>query len=117
MKLLDALFSRLVRQKGACQKCGGKLGLQAHHAFGRKNLSVRWSMLNLVCLCYPCHIFWAHRDVLGFATWYENRLGKENYEYLKKTASSVAKWTDDELWEFYGKTKNDFNDGKVQVVS
>jgi hypothetical protein len=106
IKKLDNLVSEIVRSSGKCAKCGSAKSLQTHHAFGRKNMAVRWSMLNLVCLCYPCHLHWAHRNVMDFAVWFQEKIGQGNYDYLKKAANATIKWTEDELNQLYNDTKD-----------
>jgi len=105
IKSLDSLVSMVCRERGKCEKCGSTKCLQAHHAFGRKNMATRWSLLNLVCLCYPCHIHWAHRNIMDFAVWFEAKIGPKSYEYLKKAANATVKWSDSELQQLYNDTK------------
>jgi hypothetical protein len=71
-KKLDAIWSRIIRSKGACEVCGKSENLNAHHLIGRRDLSLRWVPMNGVCLCAGCHTFKlqsAHQDPLWFHEW------------------------------------------------
>lgn len=97
-KRLDKAWSEYVRNRdSSCQKCGGFGTVSAHHAFGRRHLSIRWDVINGVGLCYPCHIHWAHRDPAGFAVWFENHVGIDQYSRLSEVHCQVAKHTIDDL--------------------
>lgn len=85
---LDTLMGQMVRQKGYCEKCGNKETLQACHIFTRKIRGVRWSPLNLLCLCASCHRF-AHDRPTQFSEWVIPHLGKTRYELLKQKASRL----------------------------
>jgi hypothetical protein len=41
---------------------------------------------------------------MDFAVWFENRIGLKNYEYLKKAANAVIKWSPAELETLYKDT-------------
>ena len=95
---LDKVCSMLViHRDGLCQKCGSSKALAAHHAFGRRHMSVRWDLDNLVALCWPCHKHFAHGDPLGFATWYCEKIGMGTYEKLTMRARAICKRTEFDL--------------------
>lgn len=49
------------RDKGACQLCGGKYGLELHHIYGRgKNLTN--NIDNCIMLCRDCHKNVVHKN-------------------------------------------------------
>jgi len=70
---LDAVFSRIVRSVGQCERCG-KLdpkALQCAHGIGRSYHWVRWDRRNAWCLCAGCHRYMTGRP----EEWREWRLG------------------------------------------
>ena len=83
IKELDKLWSKAVRQVGHCEKCGGTYRLQAAHILSRRHHAVRWLLLNGICLCYRCHMFWAHKDPLDFVRWLEDVRGVKTLENLR----------------------------------
>ena len=98
---LDKVCSQIVR-KGICIKCGESQydKLQCAHIFSRTYRSVRWDFLNLVCLCTSCH-FWSHRNPLLFNDLVENYLSKTQYLQLKSRATSIKKWSLQEMIDLY----------------
>ncbi len=80
----DKLWSKLILSKGACEVCGRKLGLNAHHIVGRRNLTLRYDPRNGCSLCCGCHRLYkesAHEDPIWFMAWMmQNR--PEDYNYL-----------------------------------
>ena len=91
-KDLDKAWSEYVRARDRiCQKCGGSGSISAHHAFGRRHRTTRWDVINGVGLCYPCHIHWAHRDPAGFAVWFENHVGRDQYNRLAGVHNQIVK--------------------------
>jgi hypothetical protein len=98
-KKLDELWSLAVREKegNKCAMCGSKSSLSAHHVFGRRHTATRWEIDNGICLCYPHHIHWAHRDIGGFFTWWRNRVGDEMADVIEAQHRMIAKPTTDEL--------------------
>jgi hypothetical protein len=95
---LDKVCSQLTIQRDkACVRCGSVKALAAHHCFGRRHMSVRWDLDNLVSLCWPCHKNFAHGDPLGFATWLCDKIGMGAYEKLTIKARSICKRTEFDL--------------------
>ena len=82
----DRLFSLAVRKRDGftCQKCGVEnKNVHCAHIFSRRNLRLRFEMLNAVTLCYYCHIFWSHREPLEFAAWIQEYLGEKKWRQLE----------------------------------
>lgn len=97
-KMLDKEWSKYILNRDkCCQKCGGKSALSPHHAFGRRHRATRWDIYNGVCLCYPCHLHWAHRDCGGFADWFRKHIGNYQYERLSEIHNQVSKHTNEDL--------------------
>jgi len=97
---LDKIFSQVVRERGACERCGNTRTLQTSHIYSRSNLSVRWDLDNAYCFCAACHFFW-HKNPLEAAEFVRQYSGGMKYQSLKKRANKVKKWTDQELNELY----------------
>lgn len=71
-RTVDNLFSKVVRARdGRCLKCGTVEKLQCSHVLPRTHLSIRWDLDNAITLCYRCHIYWWHKNVLEAARWFE----------------------------------------------
>ncbi len=59
----DRAFSRLVRSRGMCLRCGSRSDLQCCHVFRRGFAAIRWDERNALCLCSDCHGFYtAHPE-------------------------------------------------------
>lgn len=91
---LDKLWSLKIRSKGYCEVCGKSDGLlNAHHAYGRKNLSTRWDLRNGVCLCATHHTMGnqsAHNNPIWFIKWMEENR-REDYDYLVEKMKETPK--------------------------
>lgn len=59
MNELDKRFAELVRQKQRCERClrTGQ-SYECSHVVTRKVKSLRWDILNALCLCVDCHRWW-----------------------------------------------------------
>jgi hypothetical protein len=99
---LDKLCSEIVRARGECAWCHTKEGLECCHIFSRRYRSVRWNLLNLVCLCHKHH-FYAHANPILFTEFIKEYLGEHNYAYLKLAAKTIAKWTLEDMITLYDK--------------
>ena len=102
---LDKLFSEYIRSRGYCVKCRKTNYLQNAHIFSRSNLSVRWDLDNMLCLCPDCHINFAHKNPILFTEFVREYLGAERYEQLKVRARAIKQWKLDEMVEFYESMK------------
>lgn len=90
----DVLVRKLVlaRDGYKCCKCGGTNVLQAAHILPKGHYPrMRFELLNVLSLCFRCHMYWAHRDPIGFTDWinekYINRANvlKELHATARKT--------------------------------
>jgi hypothetical protein len=93
---LDSAFSILIRKKGRCERCGRTNGLQDAHVVPKTNKTLRWDILNHLCLCFQCHLAFAHKDPLGFADWFVSAY-PERAKYLERNRNKMLKRTDEEL--------------------
>ncbi len=66
----DQLFSKIVRMRGPCVRCGGVERLQASHVVSRQYYAVRWNEENADVLCAACH-FWLHHFPVESRRWHE----------------------------------------------
>lgn len=53
----DRLWSKVIRQVGACEVCGNPVysQLEAHHMIARENSAYRWDTSNGICLDFQHH--------------------------------------------------------------
>ncbi len=97
-KKLDDAWSELVKLEAGmeCEVCGKKDRLNSHHIYSRSKRSVRWDVLNGVCLCVGCHTFnsnfSAHKTPTEFTYWLHETYGDEYMEELKTKAHKTVKW-------------------------
>lgn len=94
-KLLDKEFSLLVRSNGFCaasdvSTCGGEL--QDAHIIGRANHTLRWDIMNHLCLCMRHHIFFAHHDPVEFLLWFQKKY-PNRWAYLLEARKIIVKRT------------------------
>lgn len=93
---LDSMCSLIVRSEGRCIRCNKQSTLQPHHIYSRNNLSVRWDLNNLLCVCAGCHFF-AHQNPMEFSSFVWSLKGNEGVAALMQKANSIKKWTDHDL--------------------
>ncbi len=62
--------------------------IQAHHIVPRTNFALRWDVENGVALCRRHHLYFAHKDILGFMSWVKD---KRNLKYLEFTRHRQSK--------------------------
>jgi 5-methylcytosine-specific restriction endonuclease McrA len=98
---LDIAWSKNVRSKGVCERCGSTVRLNAHHIFTRSYAATRWAVSNGVCLCWRCHFYFAHHLYEEFRDWIIKRIGEKEYDQLKRQALGLKKWTVGEMVEHY----------------
>lgn len=74
-KMLDIairLASR-ARDRNQCVWCGSRLKLNTAHVIPKRNKhALRWDMLNVMQLCYRCHLERWHKDPLEAAAWFRS---------------------------------------------
>lgn len=92
-KQCDALFSKLIREKGFCEKCGNTdYKLDCAHVIPRGNKTLRFDPMNALSLCHRCHRFWAHSNPLEFTAWYKEKY-PSRYVYLMEYKNIFTKRT------------------------
>ena len=103
---LDGLCREIIRTRDGnrCQKCNKPVKNQnAHcsHVIPRsRGNALRWDLLNLKLLCFFCHIFWWHKDILSSAIWFKEKY-PVRFEYLEKRKREIKKFTTEELEDLY----------------
>ena len=93
---LDKLFSKVIRKRGHCERCGSTRNLQTAHIFSRTYRNTRWDTSNALCLCAGCH-FWGHKNPILFTEFVHEHLGRDNYEVLKEAHNQIYKGTVEDL--------------------
>lgn len=111
IELLDTLWSQSVRSIGYCEKCGKNENLQAHHIFSRKHKSTRWEIENGVCLCFHCHIFWAHKEAKEFMDWIIEKCGEQLIDRLSNKSKMKVIYSEKELEFLYDQMKGESDYG------
>jgi len=98
---LDRLFSKVVRLRGKCEKCGNADNLQCSHVVPRGQSSLlRWNERNALCLDLKCHIYWWHKDILEAQKWFKETY-PDNCKYLQKMRNIRKRWTFEEKLKLY----------------
>lgn len=95
-KALDDAWSLLVKLLAGhkCEVCSKTRPLNSHHIYTRIMKSVRWDVLNGVCLCVGCHIgnkFSAHKTPVTFNAWLMKNRGVEKMDLLEAKAYQISK--------------------------
>lgn len=80
-KKLDTLFSKKVRELGYCERCGKTEWLNTCHIHSRRYRQIRWSWLNVLCLCAGCHR-WSHDNPMEFADFVKTKRRPKELEEL-----------------------------------
>lgn len=86
-----------------CAMCGRE-GTAAHHFFGWKACTMlRFTIENLVWLCFGCHIGKVHQQGLTepVRTKLIDRIGQERFDEMYSIAFKPKEWTSDELRRVY----------------
>lgn len=102
-QLCDILFSQIVRTAGKCFKCNRTTGLQCAHIVSRSYHATRWDLDNAVCLCNGCHVYYTHHP-LEWEVFICIKIGKDEYDQLKKRALNYSKPDYAALYEQLGGT-------------
>jgi hypothetical protein len=103
---LDEAMSKLVREKNVCEKCGNVYAkFHDAHVVGRRNLTLRWCILNHLCLDAQCHRFWWHEEPLEAATWFQKKF-PERYQYLMANKDKIIKRTESDYKEILEAIEN-----------
>lgn len=80
----DVLFSRIVRSRGTCVRCGAQ-GTDTAHIVGRRYSATRCLEANAWCLCRGCHRL-TGEDALEFMALVDRTIGRPAYMMLRKVA-------------------------------
>ena len=94
---LDEAWSMAVKKKAGfkCEHCHKRSPLNSHHIFSRSKRSVRWDVMNGICLCVGCHTFSskfsAHKTPTEFTNWLYRYKGQEYMDLLTLKANSISK--------------------------
>ena len=91
----DSAFSTAVRMSRNhtcehCQRTDGKM--EAAHIYGRANKSVRWDTMNILCLCFRCHLQFT-ANPLDFEDWLRSYFGDGYLEILNEKRHRIQKDT------------------------
>lgn len=89
--VLDGLVRTLIiaRDGGCCVKCGGDNVLQAAHILPKSHYPrLRYELWNVLTMCKRCHIFWAHKDPIGFIEWLDLKYPGRRQELLIMQATA-----------------------------
>jgi 5-methylcytosine-specific restriction endonuclease McrA len=76
MQELDLLVKAKILERDGhqCVRCGATQNLQSAHVFPKgTHPRMRFMELNLLTLCLKDHLFFAHKDPLGFAAWFNEK--------------------------------------------
>ena len=100
-KKADEAWAKQIRSVGACEICGGKGRLNAHHLIKRGRLRFRHDLSNGVCLCVVHHQWdddcCAHGDLYaieGFMLWLkDHRPGQWKWYRENKDDKRKPDWT------------------------
>lgn len=89
----DILFSKIIRARGHCQRCGesNPAQLQCAHIITRKYSAVRTCEENAWCLCARCHrrlTDWP-REHSRYIT---ETIGSDKYDELRAKAEDTSKF-------------------------
>lgn len=81
----ERLHSEIVRQRGACERCGSTYKLECAHIVRRWRATTCTDIGNAWCLCGPCHDLvdeWADE----FMALVIRTIGRTGYERLRRKA-------------------------------
>lgn len=73
----------IMRALGCCERCGtfGGNDLQAHHIVTRRRKDLRHDPLNMLALCFLCHLWW-HANPKAARAWFRSKFGSGRADYL-----------------------------------
>ena len=77
IRALDRITPRIVKLRDGyrCQRCErlpSSQGCHWAHVYGRSRFSMRWDLLNALCLCFGCHQ-WGHSNPIAFRVWFAGK--------------------------------------------
>lgn len=95
---LDDLWRVLIKLRAGnrceIERCGKTQYLNSHHVYSRANRSVRWDVINGICLCVGHHIgvkFSAHKTPNDFSEWSKKHRGQKWFDLLQIKAHQESK--------------------------
>lgn len=99
---LDNIVKQIVRLRdnGCCQYCGKPAsGQNAHtaHVYAKKTHRLRWDLLNLLLLCFHCHIEKFHRNPFEIQEGWFRQKYPARYEYLQRIHDKIVRYTNSDL--------------------
>ena len=86
-KTCDLYFSKVVRARGVCERCGAPPPHECAHVIRRwhvgdpDGIGLRWNEDNAWCLCHDCHTT-VDTDVLEYAELLVATIGVKKYDEL-----------------------------------
>lgn len=94
----DMLFSRLVRSRGSCERCGKiEVPFDTAHIIGRSYSMTRCELDNAWCLCRTCHVlvdnWWHEKQALV-----ERTIGMTRYWALVAQARQHVQFSSKAFW-------------------
>ncbi len=119
-KKLDDAWSLLVklRANNQCEYCGKTSFLNSHHIFSRSKKSVRWDVINGICLCVAHHTFSsnfsAHKTPTEFHIWLVDKKGDDYVQRLRMKANATAKWSNFEKEIILSELQKDIKNEKYK---
>ena len=85
------LHAQIIRDRGACEKCGSSSNLQCAHIFSRKYSWTRPSLDNAFCLCARCHRHYTDNPV-EFGEFTNEMIGADKYQELVVLRETIMKF-------------------------
>lgn len=103
VKNLDKITAKIIklRDDSRCQRCNSfTSGCGSHwaHVYSRRRFSMRWDLINAICLCAGCHR-WAHGNPLAFTEWFKREFPARYYYLRAKRLEKIRPIKDAELAE------------------
>jgi len=90
-KTARELWSKIITSIGVCQRCGGTKKLGAAHILPKgKYKRFRFNLMNGLCLCFACHIHWAHKNPIDFTLWLKDNF-PEKFKWSLKARKEKGK--------------------------
>ena len=69
----------------ACVRCGRTDTLAPSHIYPQGRYPrMKWLLVNMLTLCYACHIHWWHKNPIAAAQWVKTILPKSRIDYLTR---------------------------------
>lgn len=92
------LYSRLIRSRSVCERCGDNDGpFDAAHIVRRRYSATRCHPDNAWCLCRSCHRL-VDEDAYEFMQLVEKTIGVERYQELRKLAHAGTGMSSKAFW-------------------